>query len=52
MMAAAAQNECPARFECNDVVGAEKSGCLDDHREDGEVRNVLDLSGLLHFSED
>ena len=52
MMAAAAHNECPTRFACNDVVGAEKSGCLDRGDHGGEVPNILDLSGLLHFSED
>ena len=53
MMAAAAHNECPTRFACADVVGAEKSGCLDDRGEHGgEVPNFLDLSGWMHFSED
>ena len=54
MMAAAAHNECPTRFACADVVGAEKSGCLDRDGEHGggEVPNFLDLSGLMHFSED
>ena len=50
MMAAAAHNECPARFACADVVGAEKSGCLDSGEHGGgEVPNFLDL---MHFSED
>ena len=52
MMAAAAHNECPTRFACADVVGAEKSGCLDREEPGGEVPNFLDLSGLMHFSED
>ena len=53
MMAAAAHNECPTRFACADVVGAEKSGCLDDRGEHGgEVPNFLDLSGLMNLSED
>ena len=48
MMAAAAQDECPSRFACDDDVGAKKSDCLDR----GEVSNVLDLSGLFRVSED
>ena len=48
MMAAAAQDECPSRFACDDDVGAKKSDCLDR----GEVGNVLDLSGLFRVSED
>ena len=42
MMAAAAKNECPVFFACSDAVGVEESRCPD-----GEVRNVLDLSGLF-----
>ena len=48
-MAAAVQNECPATFECSDVVGAEKSGCLG--RVDGDVKNFF-LGPFLRASED
>ena len=49
-MAAAVQNECPATFECSDVVGAEKSGCL--ARVHGDVPKFFNLSALFRASEE